>query len=138
MATLNANTIYLTIAGTNYSAYWVSFKLNGKNNVKETTAGSGTTHVERAAGLNDYSADVTVVYDSAIGAQQLGHYSPGDIVAVEWGPESNVSGKPRHVQNFIVEEAPFEVVVEKEKVAFELKLSGSEAPSVDIYSGAVY
>lgn len=138
MATLNANTIYFTLGGTNFSAYWVSVKLNGKNNVKEVTAGSGTTHVERAGGLNDYSFDIVIVYESTLGSTHIQKFKPGEIFALEWGPESNVTGKPRHVQNVIIEESPFEVNVEKDKVAYEIKASGSEAPSVDIYAGSVY
>lgn len=138
MATLNANTIYLTIGGTNFSTYWVSVKLNGKNNVKEITAGSGTTHVERAGGLDDYSFDIVIVYESTLGTTHIQKFTPGTVYALEWGPESNVSGKPRHVQDVIIEEAPFEVNVEKDKVAFEIKASGAAAPSVNIYTGGAY
>lgn len=140
MAQLNANTVYLTLDGVDLGAYWKLVTMTPANEIQDVTAGSATTHREYLSGLDNYTFEITLVYDSTSASLQsyIQKLKPGAVVSLEWGPESNVSGKPRHVQDVIIEEAPFEVSVEKAPVAFAVKATGTGAPSVNIMAGGVY
>lgn len=137
MAARSGNTIYITIGGMNVSAYWTTSNLERTGEEQDTTRGSGATDRQRALGLKDTTFSATLSYDDATLATYVQKLAPS-IYEVEYGPEGNVSGKPRHVQSMLLTTAPFEVTVEKAHVTFQLEFVGADAPSVDMFAGAVY
>lgn len=132
------NNVYLSIDGVVVSAYFKSVSLNPTNAEQDTTMGAGTDHMQRAAGLNDTSITITLGYDTAQVQTQIAHLKPGVIVPIEYGKEGNTSGKPRHVQNFLITGNTVADDVAKTPSTFEITGSGADAPSVDMFSGATY
>lgn len=137
MATLNGNTVYLSIDGVDVSGFWTSFTLSPTVESVDVTAGSATAHRERAAGLADTSCSGTIVYDAASVSTYIQKVKPGEHTII-WGPEGNTSGKPKHEQVFIITDAPHTVVVEKEMVAFEFSGEAAAAPVSDMYAGVTF
>lgn len=141
MATLADNKGVLIIDTVDVSGFWTELKPKTKNNTKETSAGANITHVQRAKGLDDYSFDATIVYDdiSATLQSYIQKMKVGNKYIVEYYPEGKVAGKPKHIQSMIVDSVngPSQKV-EKDLITFELSLSGADAPTSDMYLGAVY
>jgi hypothetical protein len=139
MAALNHNVIHLTFDGVEVcDALFVNVDFNPTNSVQDVTAGCGAEHVMRAPGLDDYKMSVTLMYDITKIDDYIQKLKPGAIIAVEYGPEGNVSGKPRHVQDFIVGGSSHSRNVTKTKTEFSIDLQGAGAPSINLYDGAVY
>ena len=137
MATYNGNGIYLSIGGVVMDAYFKSVELTSSLESVDVTAGSNSAHRERAEGLADTSMSVTLVYDSATLQSYVQKLRPGTYPII-FGPEGNTAGKPKHVQDMILTEAPFSVEVEKAEVAFQLSFEAAAAPSFSIFNGAVF
>lgn len=138
MATYAGNNCYLSIDGTVVTAYFIDVTLSPTNATHDTTAGSGTTHVEREPGLDDTTIDITLMYDAAdvqTYIQKIGRHKK---VSIEYGIEGNISGKPRHVQEFIISSAPHSTNVDKSPVKFSISGEAAAAASVDMYDGGVY
>lgn len=138
MATYADNDIYLTIGGTAVHAYFKNVDLEFTNASVDTTAGSGTDHVERAPGLNDSKITINLMYDAADIQTYIQKIKRGQVISIEYGPEGAVSGKPRHVQDFNITSNKVPVNVDKSAVLIEMTGEGAAAPSVDISAGGVY
>jgi hypothetical protein len=132
------NDFYLSIDGTVVSTYGVEITLERTNSSVETTSGAGVDHVMRAPGLSDTTITFSIAYDATALQTFIQKLQPGVVRAIEYGPENNVSGKPRHVQNFNITSSPFTTNVAKEMPVFEVSGEGTEAASVDLFTGAVY
>ena len=138
MASYADNDIYLSIDGVVVTAYFKNVTLSPSNSAVDTTAGGGTDHVERAPGLDDTSISIELAYDAAdvqTYIQKIGRHKQ---VSIEYGPEGAVSGKPWHVQEFVITGAPHTVNVDKSAVVFSISGDAAAAPSVDMYTGGVY
>jgi hypothetical protein len=94
--------------------------------------------VQRAPGLNDTSITITLAYDLTNLQTYIQKIAPGQTISIEYGPESNTSGKPRHVQDFVITGADHQVSVDKSAVTFSISGDGAGAPSVDMFTGGVY
>jgi len=138
MAVLNTNTIYLTLDGYDLKARFKTVKISPKNNSQDTTAGSGVTHVQSAAGLDEYGWDMDFVWDTTYIANDLRKLKPGNQVTADFGPDSNTSGRPRMRQLIQIDECPFEVDVEKKTVVMSVKAHGAEAPEVNLFDGGKF
>jgi len=138
MATYADNTVFLKFDSTEVDAYFVDVTLTASNATVDTTAGSGVDWNMRAAGLNDVSMSVTLMYDVTNVQTYIQKLAPGTVLTVEYGPEDAVSGKPRHVQSMVVSSNDHGVRVTKDAVQFSLTLDGADAPSVNMYAGGVY
>jgi hypothetical protein len=138
MAMLAANTIYLAIDSVDVKSYFTEVTLEPSNNSIDITAGSGTEHVERAAGLNDTSISMSIGYDAADVQTYIQKIRPGQVLSIEYGPEGNTSGKPKHVQTFNITGAGFTVNVDKSFVVFDVQGEGAAAPSSNMFTGSVY
>lgn len=132
------NDFYLSVGGTVVDTWGVEVSLEYTNSSVETTSGAGVDHVMRAPGLNDTTISFSIAYDATDIATYIQKLKPGVVVAIEYGPEGNLTGKPRHVQNFNITSSPFAVSIDKSMPVFEVSGEGTEAPSVDMYSGGVY
>lgn len=139
MAHFNGNNPYLTIGGTAFHAKFISVDLQFGGSSVETTAGAGRTHMQRNAGLRDNTMTVVLSYDDTSPATDMAGLIAQTAYSVEYGPESNVSGKPRHVQSFILDSLdPSEQTVQKAHMTFTLNFVGADEPSVDMNAGGVY
>jgi hypothetical protein len=137
MATLSGNNVHLVIGGTTVTAYFTDVELSPSVESVDVTAGGGREHRQRNVGLGDTGMTITLVYDAANIQTYIQKLKPG-LYTVEYGPEGNTVGKPKHIQDFILTGAPFSVSVEKSKVAFQLSFEAAEAPTFDMFNGAVY
>jgi hypothetical protein len=137
MASYNGNNVYLKIGTVQVDAYWKSVELTPSLESVDVTAGSNTAHRERNEGLADTSLSATIVYDAAAIQTYIQTLKPGTYT-VEFGPEGNVAGKPKHIQSFILTESPFSVEVEKAEVAFQLSFEAAAAPTYNMFSGSVW
>jgi len=57
---------------------------------------------------------------------------------ITYGPEGNATGKPKHVQSFIITGTPHEVTVEKSRVILTASMEGAATPTTDMFSGGVW
>jgi hypothetical protein len=137
MSTYNGNDVYIKIDSVEVDAYFKTIEFNPSIETVDVTAGSGTDHRQRAGGLEDTTITMTIVYDAANIQAYIQRLKPG-VHSIEFGPEGNTSGKPRHVQSFIITAAPFSVEVSKTEVAFSISGEAADAPSVDMMAGQVY
>lgn len=137
MATYNGNDMYLTIDGTDVSAYLVDAELDPTIEVEDVTAGSGATHMERNEGLNDYNFNFTMVYDSGQEATHLPLLQPGTKTII-FGIRGSTGGYPKHAGSFIITKAPLKTQVSKKLVAYNASAVGNGAPTTDMYAGGTF
>lgn len=138
MATLADNNVYLKIDGVVVNAFFKEVTPSGSSAGIDTTHGSGTDWTEESPGLKSMSFDITLTYDVELVQTYIQHIAKGQVVEIEYGPESNVSGKPRHVQNFHIESNKHTVSHDKSEVTFEITANNHGAPSIDMDAGGVY
>lgn len=138
MGQLAENNIFLKIDNLEVKALFKNVNLQPSNSVVDTTMGAGVDHVQRKPGLNDHTISVSIGYDDTIIATYIQKLKVGVRVTIEYGPEGAVSGKPRHVQDFIITGAPSPHDVQKSAVSFDVTASAADAPSVDMFDGGVY
>jgi hypothetical protein len=137
MPTYSGNNVYLKIDGTEVHKYWRSVSLGESIGTEDVTAGAGADHVQRAEKLRDHSISIVIVYDTEKLQDYIQLLRPGRHT-IEVGSEGNVSGKPRHVQDFIITEQPLEISVEKNRVEFSVSGEAADAPTVNMYAGGKY
>ena len=139
MPTFNGNSPFLSINGISVATPFVDVKMSGKNKTVDTTAGTGVNDLQRSPGLNEYDYKITLAYLAGTVSTYIQQLKPGSNYNIEYGPEGAVSGKPRHVQNVIVETADLSgQSASKDRIEFALSAVSNGAPSVDMYSGGVY
>ena len=138
MAQYNGNNPYLKFDAVDVAAYFVSVSTDFGGSSVDITAGAGRSHVQRAGGLRDYSMSVTLTYDADSVNTYITKLQPQQIVEVEYGPEGNTTGKPRHLQKFVVDSVSVPQSVKKDHVTFEIKLSGADEPTADMTAGDVF
>lgn len=139
MPAFNGNKGYLTINAADVSGFSTEMGIEPSNSVVDVTAGFGTEHMQRAPGLNDTKAKVVIAYLAGQVADYITHLHVGKEALVVWGPEGNVSGKPKHQQKFIVASASGpKQTVKKDMVVFEISFEAADAPIEDMYAGAVF
>ena len=102
MAAYNGNNVYIDIDGTQIDSDWKSVTLTPSVATVETTRGSSTANIQRAVGLMDHSISIQLGYDTSDASTVMGLFSLGSSVTITYGPEGNSSGKPKHVQDFII------------------------------------
>lgn len=138
MATvLTANAQYLVIDGVAIQAHLMDVKLNRTNaNVDVTRGTAGHEMVD--AGMDQTTMDITVAYVIENLTDYKAKLRPGQKFYVEYGPEGNVVGKPRHYQLFKVDSCDFGQTAKKDAVKFSVKLTGAEAAVADQWAGATF
>ncbi len=114
----------------------VSF--DASNDAVDTTAGSGTDWKSEAPGLNQNTVKISIMHDASTIQAYIQKLKPGQVVSIEYGPEGNTSGKPKHVQDFRLGKVSHKTDVKKSAVMHELEGSSTGAPSTDMYAGGVY
>lgn len=133
------NAVFLKVDGVEMQADFTEVNLQNTNSGSETTKGANATTIERAAGLDDYKLTFKLGWDTTNAPTQITHLKAGQIVNVEYGIDGAVSGKPRHVQNFLIDSYdPGTVTVGKAPVIMSVSASGSGAPSVNMFAGGTF
>lgn len=140
MATLNGNNVYLSWDGVDISGYWTGEVSKDESvNTVDTTAGSGATHTQRAAGLLDNSLSFSVVYDDADLADYVSKLVSGTKATLIYGPENNTVGKPKFECVMILQSVSGpSVSIEKNMVSFDLSFEGAAAPTASIGNGDTF
>lgn len=138
MAQFNGNNPYLKFDAVDVGAYFVSVNPEFGGGSVDITAGAGRSHVQRAGGLRDYSMSVTLTYDADNVNTYIAKLRPQQVIEVEYGPEGNAVGQPRHKQKFVVDSVSHTQDVKKSHVTFEIKLSGADEPTADMMAGDVF
>lgn len=138
MAQLADNNVYLTIDGVAVTTQFKNVNLQPSNSPVDTTMGAGVDHMQRKPGLDDHSLNFSIGYDDTNIATFIQKLRVGVVVPIEYGPEGAVSGKPRHVQNFIITGTPSTVNVDKSAVSFDVTAVAADAPSINMFAGGVY
>ncbi len=138
MATYADNDIFLKMGTTEVQAYFRNVQLSLSNSPVDTTAGAGSNWTERAPGLNDASISISLVYDAADLQTYIQKIAQGQTITIEYGPEGSVSGKPRHVQDFVISQNQHSTNVDKSVVEFSITGDAAAAPSVDMSAGGVF
>jgi hypothetical protein len=136
MAKYQDNNWFLSIDGTDVSAYLVSLSLEPTTESVDITAGSGTDFRQRGVGLKDFSLSFDIYHDDAAG-YALTLLNPGLHTFVV-GLEGNASGKPKHTQSMVIEGAPFETTVEKPMVNYSVSAVGADTPTTNMFAGGVW
>lgn len=129
------NNFYLSIGGTDLSAFVINVTLSPSQSSVETTAGSGTDHVSRAEGLEDHSISFTIYSDDA-NAYSLALLK-GEQIAI-FGEQGNASGRPKHVQSFILTGVSSPTMVSKEMVIYDVSGEAAAAPTTDMFAGGTW
>lgn len=138
MPELADNNVYLKVGGVAVTAFFREVSLDFKNSGVDTTAGAGVAHTMRAPGLNDTSITMMLAYDTDNVQSFVQKIAPGQVLEIEYGPEGATSGRPRHVQNFLITSNAHTVSVDKSAVSFSIAGEGAEAPTINMNAGAVY
>lgn len=139
MPVLADNNAKLIVDGVTVDAYFKNVQLQRTSESVDVTGGAGVDHMLRSPGLIDTQITITVQYETALIQTYIQHISAGQVVVIEYGPEGATSGKPRHVQSFLITSSnASEQNVAKDEVTFEITGEGAAAPSVDMYAGGVY
>lgn len=137
MAELNANAGYLTFDGVDMVPYLQSFDIKATANTVNTTAGN-VGHTLRQAGLRSTSLTANIIYRVGGVATYLAKIKPGAEVTVDWGPEGNTTGKPRHTQKFIITDSSTSQDAEKKLVVYAVSGDNSAEPTNDKWAGATW
>lgn len=129
MAQLNGNSNYILWDGVDLSAFFADTISNEMSvDTEDITAGSGATHIQRAAKLIDGKLDLYVIYDVELLATYKAVLQPGKTAVLIWGPEGNLAGKPRFEGSMILTSISDEQSIEKTKVGFSLSFEQAAKP----------
>lgn len=129
MAQLNGNSNYINWDGVDISAYFADEISNEMSaDTEDITSGSGATHIMRASKLIDGTLDLYVIYDDTVLDTYKALLQPGKKAVLVWGPEGNVSGKPRFEGSMILTSVGVAQSIEKTKVGFTLSFEQAAKP----------
>jgi hypothetical protein len=137
MSAFNSNNPYLAIDGIVVDTEWKEVEITGTMETQVVTQGVGRTGTQRAEGLRDASIRIVAGYRTEKIQQQLAIFKPGRHT-VTYGPEGNVAGKPKHVQEFIFNDLPLTQTVSKDEVTLTSGGEQADEPLTDMYSGGVW
>lgn len=137
MAVLQDNDFVVLVDTVDVSPDIIEFNLDSTLGTVETTHGAGVDHVTRGEGLEDASGSMKLAYDIARFATVSPLLVRGTHV-VEFGPEGDTVGKPKHVQSLIFTSVKIKRDIKKSMVEFDISFEAAAAPTTDMYAGGVY
>jgi hypothetical protein len=140
MAEYSGNDVYLSINGKNVGGLWRGFEMTFNSGTEDTSAGAGIDWEKAAAKLQHITAVGTIVYDDVTAAADFTALWEDDmIVRVIYGPEGDVSGKPKHEQDFKIESIPGPATGhDKPLVTLEFRMRSTGVPQSNIYAGDTF
>ncbi len=102
MAVYHGNTAYLRVNGNDVESLFrdVEFTLNVGD--EDTSAGTGIEWESHGSKLKNIGIKLTLIYNTASAPTDISGVlgTANEVVAVVYGPEDNVTGKPKHDQDF--------------------------------------
>lgn len=132
MPQLNGNSNYIEWDGMDISAFWADeISYEQSVDTEDITAGSGSTHVHRAGKLIDSTLDLYVIYnvDTIIGIDSYkAKLQPGKTAMLIWGPEGQLTGKPKFMGMMVLTSVNVGQTLDKTKVGFELSFEQAGTP----------
>lgn len=135
---LSNNAIYLTLGGVNVAGLFVEFTLDTSAARIDVTHGAATW-VQSNPGLFDGTFTCILTYSVGSVSTYISKMARGQIYVIDFGPEGNASGKPRHTQSVMVEKATGpKVTAKKDHVTFSLSFVPNDIPTNDLYAGATF
>jgi hypothetical protein len=143
MAVLNSNTAYLSIDGVNVSAYYTG-EIPRDISVErvDITHGSGQAWKQSATGLYELTLGLTLVYEiddyNTIIRPALLKLIDGTYPTVVYGPEGQVTGKPKDEFKAMTESISDAKSINKDMVVFELNLICVDTPVAYREAGGVF
>lgn len=140
MPEYNGNNIYLTMNAVDVKARWRNFEMKLGVGDEDVSAGANVAWEKHASKLRNITGKITLVYDDTAAAANLAAlYTANDIIAVVYGPESNVAGKPKHDQDFKINGINGPTTNhDKTLVTFEYDLVSTGEPRSNIYEGDTF
>jgi hypothetical protein len=137
MARLKAGISYLTLDGVDVSAYCQDIDITADNESEDVTAGN-VTHEVLQAGINTTKITLNFVYEVGSVGTLLAKIKRGAMPVMDWGPEGNVSGKPRHTQQIIITSLNKKQDKRRTMTVLAVSASGAAAPTNDMDEGAIF
>ena len=135
MAVTNTNDAFMSINGTDVSADWTELKLDHKRPSVKADRGS-SDWVQKLSGLDEFSGDITLVYDDSAVPTAVQALFDNANVAVIYGPQGNTSGTPKHEQNFVLTGIGFTQMTDKSNMlVFKCSVESTGAPTSNMLSG---
>jgi len=134
----NGNSPYVKINSTDVSPLFAKINLQRTGNTTEVTAGSGATDKMRKPGLADTKLKLKLGYKVGSVPDYITQLDALTVITLEYGPEGQLSGKPRHQQDFIITSTPIEQTINADEVAWEIDADAADAPVYNMYAGAVW
>lgn len=132
MPQLNGNSNYISWDGVDISAFWADEISNEQSvDTEDITAGSGATHVQKAAKLIDGKLDLYVIYNVATSGGVDSYKAllqPGKTAILVWGPEGAVTNKPKFEGSMVLMSVKVGQTIDKTKVGFELSFEQADKP----------
>lgn len=138
MATLADKNIYLTLDSVDVSAYFVALELTLASDPLDVTGGATAAYVQRAATLTDAHLSLTLAYDADDVGSYLATVRPGKVISVVYGAQGNATSTPKHAGAFMVRRVKHGRSTDKARVALEIEALGADAPTSDMFAGAVF
>jgi hypothetical protein len=142
MATVNTNDIYLRVNSVDVESRWRGMEMKLSIDKEDTSAGTGTTHKKSASKLQEVTAKVTIVWDSASAPTDIAALyglSSLHVIPIVYGPENNTTGKPKDDRDYLVTgiNGP-STNVDKTLVMLEVDLVSTGEPRSNIYEGDTF
>ena len=140
MAVYSGNDIYLTMNEVDVTARWRSFEMSLNVDEEDTSAGAGIDWKSRAAKLGEVQGTIMLVYDDTQAATDMAAlYQADQIIAIDYGPEGNAAGKPRHAGNFFISSISGPSTNhDKTLVTLEFSVTSTGTPTANIYAGDTF
>lgn len=140
MPEYNGNNVYLTINGVDVRARWRACEMTLNIGDEDVSAGANVAWEKHASKLKNIGATITLVYDDTTAAADIAAlYTANDIVAVVYGPEGNVAGKPKHDQDFKINSIGGPTTNhDKTLVTLQYELISTGEPRSNLYEGDTF
>lgn len=129
---------FLSIDGTDVSAYLRDVEYGPTIETADVTAGSGVTHRKRNTALKDSDGSMTFIYDDAFFTTLAPLIEPGEHTII-WGPEGDGSGKPKLEMDVIITDNSLSGNYEQTDArVFSVSFVQAAAPTTDPFDGGTF
>lgn len=140
MAEYSGNDVYLRMNAVNIETYWREMTMDFESGEEDTSAGAGIDWSKSAAKLSKIKAKISIIHDDVVAATTLAAlWEENMIVVVDYGPEGNAAGKPRHTQSFKINSISGPTTKhDKALVMYEFDMVSTGVPTANLYAGATF
>lgn len=137
MPAFNGNDEYLSINGHEVTSFYRRLTRRLVVGNERSDHGAGKDWEQHLAQKRRVEATATIIYDDEEAATNFSNLWTEDmVVAVVSGPESDVTGKPKHDQDFIITNMTGpDTNSETALVEIEIQMISTDDPRSNIYAG---